>query len=70
MCHLVAGAVRAWILHLHHDEGVQEVWGDDVRDKRGGFLLEYHRHDVIPYVPFPLQLKMMLLLSLTVIKEI
>lgn len=56
-CHLVGGAVGAALLHLHQDEGVQEVGGDHVGDKRRGLFLEHQRHDVIPYVAFPLELK-------------
>ncbi len=36
---------------------MQEVGGDHVWDKRRGLFLEHHRHDVISYVSFPLQLK-------------
>lgn len=55
--HLVGGVVRAGLLHLHQDEGVQEVGGDHVWDKRCGLLLEHHCHNVISYVTFPLELK-------------
>lgn len=55
--YLVGGVVRAGLLHLHQDEGVQEVGGDHVWDKRCCLLLKHERHDVISYVAFPLKLK-------------
>lgn len=55
--YLVGSVVRARLLHLHQDEGVQEVGGDHVGDERCGLFLEHHRHDVISYVAFPLELK-------------
>lgn len=55
--YLVGGGLRARLLRLHHDEGVEEVGGDHVGDKRGGLFLKNQRHDVISDVPFPLQLK-------------
>lgn len=57
LLYLVGGVVRARLLHLHQDEGVQEVGGDHVGDERRGLFLEHHRHDVISYVAFPLELK-------------
>lgn len=63
--YLVGGGLRARLLRLHHDEGVEEVGGDHVGDERRGLFLKNQRHDVISDVPFPLQLKdrVMLLLQ-------
>lgn len=55
--YLVGGGLRAWLLRLHHNEGVEEVGGDHVGDEGRGLFLKNQRHDVISYVPFPLQLK-------------
>lgn len=55
--YLVAGDVTDGVLHLHHHEGVEEVGGDHVRDEGRGLLLEHHRHDVVSYVTFPLELE-------------
>lgn len=41
---------------------MQEVGGDHVGDKRCGLFLEHHRHDVISYVAFPLELKEIVML--------
>ena len=54
--YLVGGAVRAGLLHLDQDEGVEEVGGNHVWDEGGGLLLKYHCDNVISYVAFPLQL--------------
>lgn len=53
---LVCDAVRARVLHLHHDVRVEEVGLDHVGNKRGVFLLEHDGHDVVAYVSLPLEL--------------
>lgn len=59
MCgtNLVDHIFRARILHLHHHIRVQEVGLDHVRYKGGVFLLEHDGHNIVAYVPFPLQLE-------------
>jgi len=55
--HLIGDIWGACVLHLDHHVGVQEVGGDHVRNEGRVLLLEHHRHDVISYVPLPLQLE-------------
>lgn len=55
--YLVCRVLRTWVLHLHQHIGMQEVGGDNVRNERCGLLLEDGSHDVVSYVPFPLELK-------------
>lgn len=59
MCgtNLVENVVRARILHLHHHVCMQEVGLDHVWYKGGVFLLKHDGHNIVAYVPFPLQLK-------------
>lgn len=53
---LVSDAVRARVLHLHHNIRMEEVGLDHVGNKRGAFLLEHDGHDVVAYVSLPLEL--------------
>lgn len=55
--YLVGGVVTAGFLHLHQDEGMEEVGGDHVGDKRCGLFLKHHGNNVVSYVAFPLQLR-------------
>lgn len=54
--YLVEGALSAPLLQLHHHEGVEEVGGDHVGDKRCVLVLEDDGHDVVADVTLPLQL--------------
>lgn len=55
--YLVCCVLCTRILNLHQHISVQEVRGDHVWNKRCGLFLKDCSHDVISYVPFPLQLK-------------
>ena len=55
--YLVCCVLRAGVLNLHQHISVQEIWGDHVWNKRCGLFLEDCGHDVVSYVPFPLELK-------------
>lgn len=54
---LVDDVVRARVLHLHHHVRVQEVGLDHVWHKGRVLLLEHDGHNVVAYVPLPLQLE-------------
>lgn len=55
--YLVCCVLRAGVLNLHQHVRVQEIGGDHVRNERRGVFLEDCGHNVISYVPFPLELK-------------
>lgn len=55
--YLVRCVLCTGVLNLHQHVSMQEVGGDHVWNKRCGLFLEDCSHDVIPYVPFPLELK-------------
>lgn len=54
---LVGDIVRTCVLHLHHHIRVQEVGLDHIWYERRILLLENDGHDVVAYVPLPLQLE-------------
>lgn len=54
---LVCSVFSTRVLHLHQYIRMEEVGGDHVRHKGGGVFLEDRRHDVISYVPLPLELR-------------
>lgn len=55
--YLVRCVLCAWILSLHQHIRMQEVGGNHVWNKWCGLLLEDCSHNVISYVPFPLELE-------------
>lgn len=54
--YLIHCVLRAGVLNLHQHVSMQEIGGDHVRNKWRGLFLEDCSHDVISYVPFPLEL--------------
>ena len=55
--YLVCCVLGTGVLNLHQHVGMQEVGGDHVRNKRRGLFLEDCSHDVVSYVPLPLELE-------------
>lgn len=53
---LVSGVICSRVLHLHKDKSVEEIGRNHVRNERCGLLLKNCGHNVIPYVPLPLDL--------------
>lgn len=55
--HPVEDVGGARVDHLDHDVGVEKIGGNHVWHKGRVFFLEHDGHDVISYVPLPLQLR-------------
>lgn len=55
--YLVRCVLCTGVLNLHQHVSMKEVRGDHIWNKRRGLFLEDGSHNVISYVPFPLELK-------------
>lgn len=54
--YLIERVLGAGVHHLYHDVGMQEVGRDHVWHERCALILEHYGHNVISYVPLPLEL--------------
>jgi len=54
--YFVEDVVRTVIFHLNHYIGMQEVGSNHVWHEWSALLLKHYGHDVISYMPLPLQL--------------
>lgn len=56
--YLIEDVISAGVLHLNHYISVKEIRCNHIGYKWCIFFLEHNSHDVISYMPLPLELKL------------